>query len=284
MFRKLLKYEWRANARLFWILSAAALGVALLGGAVLRTANYVVETATSNVVTALVVPGMYLLFFFCCLALVGYVAAVEIINLVRFYKSKFTDEGYLTFTLPVKANEIYLSTFVNILLWLLISGVIMVGCFLVMFTVGIGNTVKEWLEMPDFQYILDMLRTGIQSLRDEMAAMPGYGLNVALSTVITVLTPFYVITLMMGCLTLGSVLAQKHKILASIGIYYGASMVTSTVTSVFSGIISLGTTSLDRIYVSSNVTCALQIVLMIGVIIGGYFLSSHLMKNKLNLP
>lgn len=284
MFRKLLKYEWRANARLFWILSAAALGVALLGGGAMLMANHIMESSTSDVAIALLAPGMYLLFSFCCLALFGYMAAVEIINLVRFYKNKFTDEGYLTFTLPVKSHEIYLSTFVNILLWMLLSGAIMVFCFALMFTIGMGELVAEWLEMADFQYIMEMLRMSFAELRDEMNAMPGYTLYTVLMVIAVLLSPLYAISLVMGCLTLGSVLVKKHKVLASIGIYYGASMVSSTVISTLSGIFTLASIEMENFFLTYNVTYIFQIILMIGVIVGGYFLSTHLMKNKLNLP
>ncbi len=284
MFRKLLKYEWQANARLFWILSAAALGVALLGGGALRGANFLLEASDSDVAIALVVPGMYLLAVFCGLALVGYMAAVEILNLVRFYKNKFTDEGYLTFTLPVKARDIYLSTFVNILLWTLISGVIMVGCFALMIGIGLGELLRDLMQDSFFRDILNILTEGLGELEDTMVSTPGYGLYSVLTVITTVLSPFYTISVVMGCLTVGSVLAKKHKILASIGIYYGVSVASSTLTSTLSSIFTLTNTDLDNFFVAYNASAVCQILLMIGIIAGGYFLSTYLMTKKLNLP
>lgn len=284
MFRKLLKYEWRANARLFWILSLAALGVALLGGGAAWGANHIVELSNSTVATALLVPGMYMLFGFCCLALVGYMAAVEIINLVHFYKNKFTDEGYLTFTLPVKASHIYLSAFVNILLWMLISGAIMVGCFALMLVIGFGDAVRELLQDYSFRYIWDGMMEIFAGLQEEMQATEGFGLYNVLLHITAVISPLYTIAMAMGCLTLGSVLAKKHKVLASIGVYYVLNMAISTISSSVSGIMTLSAVESGDFFVIYNVTYFCQVLVMIGVIIGSYFLSTHLMQHKLNLP
>ena len=284
MFRKLLKYEWQANAKLFGILSAAALGVALLGGVVLRVALNIGIHSENVMVTTLVLPGMMLLVGFCALAVVGYAAAVEIINLVRFYKNKFTDEGYLTFTLPVQAKDLYLSSFVNILVWMLISLVVVLACYALGLWIGLGELVLELTDNYTIKMLMEALLETISGLRNEMATMPGYGLSQVLSVIVALLSPLYIITVMLGCLTAGSVLAKKHKILAAIGLYYATSMVTSIVTSTLSGVLSLTMIRVENLYVSANIVTTVELILMVGVIVGGYFLSTHFMKNKLNLP
>ena len=284
MFRKLLKYEWQANAKLFGILSAAALGVALLGGVVLRVALNIGIHSENVMVTTLVLPGMMLLVGFCALAVVGYAAAVEIINLVRFYKNKFTDEGYLTFTLPVQAKDLYLSSFVNILVWMLISLVVVLACYALGLWIGLGELVLELTDNYTIKMLMEALLETISGLRNEMATMPGYGLSQVLSVIVALLSPLYIITVMLGCLTAGSVLAKKHKILAAICLYYATSMVTSIVTSTLSGVLSLTMIRVENLYVSANIVTTVELILMVGVIVGGYFLSTHFMKNKLNLP
>lgn len=284
MFRKLLKYEWRANAKLFMILSLAALGVGILGGVVARAALYLIDTSTNDVALVLTVPGMYILFMFCCIALVAYMAAVEIINLARFYKNKFTDQGYLTFTLPVRAQQIYLSAFVNMLLWLLISAAVMVFCFAVMFLIGFGDTIVEIMEDVNFQYMWQEVLAVFTGLRDEVVTTRGYGLYTVLMYLLVALSPLYAISMMMGCLTVGSVLVRKYKILASIGIYYGLNMVVSGITSTLTSFITLRSIDADNFFVVYNTASVCQLVLMVGVTVGSYFLSTHLMKNKLNLP
>lgn len=284
MFRKLLKYEWRANARLFLILSLAVLGVAMLGGGILWGANYVVDTTENASVIALVVPGMYLMFGFCLMVLLMYPAAVEIINLVRFYKNKFTDQGYLTFTLPVKTSHIYLSTALNMLLWLLISSAVMFAGLMLMLSIGMSDVLGELWEQADFQYIWSMLEVGVQEWYHEISSVPGYGLYLVLTCAVIAISPLYGISMIMGCMTVGSVLARKHKILASIGIYYGATMVYSAITSTLTSIITLTALETETFYVGYNAVYICQILLMVGITVGSYFLSTHLMKNKLNLP
>lgn len=285
MFRKLLKYEWRANAQLFWILSLASLGVALLGGGVLRMATYIGETTDQMMVVALVVPGMYLMAGFCALALVAYSAAVHIVNLVCFAKNKFTDQGYLTFTLPVKAGHIFLSAAVNMLLWMLISLVVTVLCFGLMLSLGLGNVVRRLLEEDLLDLIFSIsLWEILEGLNAEMSALPGYGLNVALNIVKVVLSPLQMVVMPMSCITLGCVLAKKYKILASIGVYYGCSMVVNVIFSTVSSLSSLLLTEVENLYLVGNIVTAFEIVLQLAIIVGGYFLSVHLMKHKLNLP
>ena len=284
MFRKLLKYEWQANARLFWILSAAALGVALLGGFVLLGANYIADHASSDIAIALAAPGMYLLAVFCLLAVAGYAAAVNVINIVRFYKNKFTDEGYLTFTLPVKVSHIYLSTYVNILLWGLLSGTIAICCVLLSLGIGFGDILMDALSTPDFRQVLNALAEIIWELLENLQSTPGYVLYKTLAGLTVVLSPLRFISMIMCCMTVGSVLAKKHKILASIGIYYAVSMISSTITTVLTSVLTLILVDEGSFILGYNAIYGVQLLFTIGVIIGSYFLAIHLMKKCLNLP
>ena len=280
MFSKLLKYEWKANANVISFLSLASLGAGVFGGLLLRLMIYIAETMRNGEILALSMIGLVIMFIFTILAIIAYVMAVEFITLARFYKNKFTDEGYLTFTLPVSTHQIFLSSFLNILIWYLISLVVAIlSCSLI---VMIGAAEHMTKVLPEIQLSLGYLGM-------EMESYPGYGLYQLLTVLQLLLTPVYGVILLMSCITVGSVLAKKHKILAAIGIYYGASVVFSIITSILSAIPSIllmfsNEDITQNLYVNMNISTCIVLGLQIAVAVGGYFLSTGLMKRKLNLP
>lgn len=142
MFVKLLKQEWRATSKLLGIMSLAVLGVGVLEAVILRmmVANQDIGAASIAVNSTL-----SSLMLFLSLAIVAYVIGVQILLIVRFYKNKFTDEGYLTFTLPVTCHQIFLSSLVNMVIWTVISGIVTVLCVGIILVVGTSGLVDTTL-------------------------------------------------------------------------------------------------------------------------------------------
>lgn len=288
MFAKLLKHEWKANSGLLGLLTLAALGIGVLGAMVLRVlVNYGQALSESENVLLnmlLVSLSMSLLFIFVALCL--YAVGVQFILLYRFYKHKFTDEGYLTFTLPVSVNQIFWSSFVNMAIWLAIS---LVTVFAVIFLVILFGTAKEGLVNKDIFQILEQLRMWIDMVDwGSMAEALGAGYHVAggLYLLQLLLSPFYALIVPMACITVGAVLAKKHKILAAVGVYYGLNMVVSIASSMMTVIPSIFFTfnpNSDGSGYFLTVTL-LSFLLTAGLTVGGYFVTTYLMKHKLNLP
>lgn len=276
MFSKLLKHEWKANAGLLGILSLCALGAGLLGGLVLKGIIYMAELAEKENVAALGITGLSSLLVFIVVALVAYVLAVQFINLFRFYKNKFTDEGYLTFTLPVKTSHIFLSSYLVNLAWMVISVLVLIVAVGLIVVLGLGENIKEFL---------DASGDTVGDLENFYASEPGYDLYNALNWVQMLFSPLYSLMLMMTSITLGSVLAKKHKILATIGMYYCITTVIGIVESIL-GVVPtiLLAYSNDNYYYYYCISLGIGLVIQLAALIGGYFLSVGLMKKKLNLP
>lgn len=275
MFAKLLKHEWKANSGLLGILSLGALGAGLLGAFVLKGLLHIEKQNAQNDMFARSTFGLSSTLTFIIIALVAYFFAVQFINIFHFYKNKFTDEGYLTFTLPVSAGQIFLSSFLNILLWMVISALVLLCAASMIIFIGASGLLKE------YAWELQVMLESIYGIAENEQ---GYGWYSFLTAVMTIVSPAYTVILLMTSIVIGCVLAKKHKILASIGAYYVINFAIGILEPVIdiTPSIILGVTENFNTYM--NASLIFSILLRIGLCLGGYFLSVHLMKNKLNLP
>ena len=260
MFAKLLKHEWKATWGILGMLTLCALGAGVVGAVMLRLLIDAAETNQNNPLNA-ISPSVLM---FVLLGLMVYSVGGGILLYFRFYKNKFTDEGYLTFTLPAKSWEIFLASLVNILIWSVIIGLVVcvsVGLILVL---GLGELMKDIFPADAWQQLLE-------SVDGEVI------LNLAMNAVNAVSN----VVVIMACITLGAVAAKKHKLLAAVGIYYGASTVRNTVSTIVMASTMESAQTFEKVMTVSSVSNA-----VIGVLfaVGGYFLSVYLMDHKLNLP
>ena len=261
MFAKLLKHEMKATAASIGLLSLAALGIGIVGGFMMR---YVVGAAGDYRYDRL--SGILSLFYiFIIFGLFAYAFGSEIFLAVQFYKRKFTDQGYLTFTLPAHSWQIFLSSMVNIMIWTLVIMVVTGLAVCAMIAIGIvGTTVAD--QFSDFYFPLEEMREILGEFH-------------ILGLVYTIMQFISSVVIMMTCITLGSVLAKKHKLMASIGVYYVFSLLMGMITTQLLGsaLFMASEVDLTRVYV-------IEVVIQLAVSMGGFLLSCWLMDRKLNLP
>ena len=159
MFAKLLKHEWRATRGIVALLCVIILisGVTI-GGVMyymLRTESQqsenvslaeggfaiVVEEEDAAMSDLAMVLCMVLLS--CGIVAIAVCCAAVVFFLVyRFYKRCFTDEGYLTFTLPVSNHQILLSSIVNCIigtLLVILAAALAVAIIFGMFLLAINS-------------------------------------------------------------------------------------------------------------------------------------------------
>ena len=127
MLKKVLKYEWISTGRILVILHIALALVTLLGnievGYLKNKMGYLSENGGTvqmeGALGALTVAGVvaYILIVFA--AVVG----TTVYLIVRYYKSMYTDEGYLTHTLPVQTHTTMIGKTIVAVCWMVIDGV-----------------------------------------------------------------------------------------------------------------------------------------------------------------
>lgn len=171
-------------------------------------------------------------------ALVIVISSIAIFTYIysgyHFHKNVFTDQGYLTNTLPVTPSQLLLSKELAALLWLLIDVVVIsISIFIL-----VGST-ELFSNFSIFWSTL--IRYASQT-----------PLFTTLIIIALVLSPFLAIGILFFSITLGN-LASSHKVLASIGAYVGIYVVQQ----IF-GLIQLivwgyfGSTTIMRVNIYSN--------------------------------
>lgn len=286
MFAKLLKHEFRATRGVVAILCAILLVSGLTMGLSLQRMismaendymSVVVtnETAAEDAAMTISSEAPLLADILCVFLMIAAIVAISICAasaifflIYRFYKSRFTDEGYLTFTLPVTNHQLLLSSITNTTLNLLIVGVVTAVTVLLIFLLALSAVpdVAVWEELKQvWPEILAVLK---------QAAAEDAGL-LALMAFSSVATFFRQIIQLMLAVTIGALIAKKHKLLAAVGVYYGIHMVVSFLTSMVS------------IYALNNnqpyVFMGIQGIVSAALVAGGYFLMHYLTSRKLNL-
>ena len=273
MFAKLLKYDFKANAGLLGLLAACALGVGCISAVILRLLTTQWDQIAARDESFLVIIPAVLFLFFAYVSVIVYCVASQYILLFRFYKSRFTDEGYLTFTLPVKTHHIFLSGGVNMLIWSAIS--IIVTFTSVSIAIGLG---PAWTgeTLAEFQLVLEEMKVAFSEI-----ITPGFGF---LSILYMLVAWIYGAVMPLSAVVLGATVAKKHKVLAIIGILIGISMITSMISGLITGVTQLLLITAEDLSLYMTLMPLLSCFFLLVMIVGGYFLSVSLMKKKLNLP
>lgn len=270
MFGKLLKHDLKASAPLMLILSGITLIVSGMGAVALRLFITNAEQILSNDAAIWIAFPCMLLFYVAYFGLIIYVAAAQYIQLFRFYGSRFTDRGYLTFTLPVSAHCNFLSAAVNMLIWLGVAfGVFLFGFCLMMFG-GLSEVTQ--LTAEDFS----------SSVATSSESFP-WGMNLAVLFVVAV-SPVYSVILSMSAVVTACSVFKRLKVLGCIGFLYAFEMVAGFVISSIMLISMLppviaGNDPIPTMTVGYTIAGVVMVLLSVG----GYFLSVHLMQKKLNL-
>ncbi|MFA5543750.1 MAG: hypothetical protein WC008_05540 [Bacilli bacterium] len=261
MFSKLLKHEFKNTYKETLFVSSGIMIVSLLISVLFKT-------------------GFIRIASFLLLSLVAlYImaGAVIIINIVKSFHTKmFTDEGYLTMTLPVSVDGLLLSKIIVNLVWILATGIV--------FILSLGLTINTILGGNE----LFIFKGIITVIRDNPAGSIIYIIYFAISLLSFVLT----LVLTLAILNIGKI--KKYKLLFGIGIYYGLNFVLQLASTIFVIIpyaisVSANGVSLEEFDYSDNFFSGLTfmsmntLIVSIAGIIGFYFLSRYLIKNKLEL-
>lgn len=259
MFAKLLKMEFRSTWNILGILCLSLVGAGLLGGLATRyLVNADAVEGWPGVLCILTVVAVVLFFAVCA-------AAALILQIVRFYRSRFTDEGYLTFTLPVGTHQILLSSLVSSAVNLIAVAAVALVSLALMGLCAIPS--------------MEILKQGLSLIRQSLPAIWERVLQTEFLQALGLFLANAVanfaseLVLVMLAVTIGSLAAKKHKILAAVAFYYILHIAMYTVSGIALAHLADTPEGVFGFWTVAN--------LVIAVV--GYFAAYWLVDRKLNL-
>ncbi len=257
MLGKLLKHEWKATARrygLFYlILASITVFTAIIHAIPVDNIFYTMGE------TSLIV--MYIV------SLCGVIFCSTGMAIVRFYKNMVSDEGYLTFTLPVKVEQLVFVKFLVAYIWQLVTVIL---CILSLFSVFVIGHI----EMGEFF-------DGVSSLADMAGKM------VPVFIVMMLISMMYQLMIYYLSIAIGQRFGN-YKILASIIAYCALSFVIELVLMlIILGIFgAVGFMEMaESMYTVDGMAGFYLMTMGLSLVAGiaAYFVTCYQLKKKLNL-
>lgn len=286
MLRKLLKYDMQAVWRVWWLLLVILPPLSLISGVLTSAVGQIPDDSDLIFVDLFLGLFLYLDYF----VLIGVIILTEILIFARFYKHFYTDEGYLTFTLPVKRSTLFLSKTLNAMIWNVLNAALLLlsfGLFSLFlpkeapnsFVLSLSITVREIWEL----------------LGSFFSELGGWSvIYLILGLLILALSALFSINLMHLCITVGSVLVSRGKLILSIGIYYGATSALSSVVTLLSIFTALPFGAAFAVMVSDfepfriHLSISLMLLIVSAFLAGInailYCMTLNKIEQKLNLP
>jgi len=267
MVKKLIKYDFASYMRLLIPIQLAVLGIAAINRVVQIFENY------DNEIYGIIFGSSVALYV---ISMIVALVLTVIIAIVRFYQGMYSNEGYLSHTLPVTPTQ-------HIFSKLIVSMLFMLGTLLTIFVslciVTLGEMNIELFKSAGF-----LLAKGFERLRWNL---PFY---IAELLALMIISFFGGMLMMYFCISVGQ-LAKKHKILAAVGVYFGIYVLSQIIGTVFAVYISLNPELFETLgeWIEANTEAFFHIVFCIGIVLdvimtGVYFFFTRLlMTRKLNL-
>lgn len=275
MFRKLMKYDNRSLKKLllpiYGISAAASFVVGLMQWLLTLFDSETISMPFIIELAAEMLSGFSSLFVGASLY------GTVIVLAYRYHKNFNTDEGYLTFTLPVKVDSLIWSKTLSGLLWMLAG----IGATVVNALIILLWLIPEILKMSGITFSNYLSHIGRWFARN-LASPESWALLIVIVLVVLAWIVWYLGIIFLS-LSIGGVIAQKHKGAAGIGMYLVLNFVSSFVlffVMIIGAVMSAGAWDSTWGLIIWLALCALFVAVLSYLLV---VINRRLLKNKLNL-
>ncbi|MCM1135810.1 MAG: hypothetical protein NC400_09590 [Clostridium sp.] len=274
MLGKLLKHEWKA----IWKVPVLLIGI-LMAAAVMAGSTFLLPIWDSDWI-GLPLSGVMLIMMF-YVAILTVSVGITIYFAVRYYKSMFTDEGYLTNTLPVSSHQLLLSKAITMMAWNLISILAIVLSVVIFAGIVVMAVARPEINTTLQEFVRDFVELDIW----DSPYMREFNIFCVSIVVLGLAGSFSGTMEMIGAITLGQ-MVRKHRILGAIGAYFAFNSIIQIIsTAVLMPIMfsTLEHTSADTPFPLMSAMYLVLAAISVLIGIGLYFLSEYLIRKQLEL-
>lgn len=272
MLKKLFKYEWKFFWKVPATINLALAIITLLGVTFIISPLWELDSDFIDILMATSMMFYYLSIFAGSIAVSVYIA-------IRFYRSSYTDEGYLTHTLPVTPRQIILSKLFVSVIWSFITGgviVISVGVLIATFIFASSNL--------NIFYEIGEVWEEFLSLFGELGF--DFYFSAFLVFLLSVAGSFFNILMLFSAISLGQMFS-RHRIAGAVVWYIAEYTIVQFGSSILMSITTLSLfNSMDRFdsvsFVTTPLLCGSLVLTLAGSVVL-YFITEYMMKKRLNL-
>lgn len=272
MLKKLLKYDLGTVMKYWWIAAVTVIGLSVLSG--FSISVLAVDALYLNVMIYIIA---IMVIFATVLSYSAFMILTIVFIFVRFYKNFFSDEGYLTFTLPVKRSQLLNSKLITAVITTSATTIVTFAGLAALLCIGLSQVPEFWEE----------LKLALGEAIDYLGAysviyIVEFILLMFLSTLFSVLCLF-------NCITFGAVIVKKAKVIAAIGVSYGVSMINSIIVQIVSVSVTADLAILAEKASQDSITLLIALGLFAVILVVGlictmlYTLQYWMLDKKLNL-
>ncbi len=288
-----MKYEWKNTWKVGCLMLLGMFLITVIGCVVLRMPGVtaIFDGNASVAMSWLGISSFVATLILYVIMLMATTWGIMIFLGIRFYRSMYSDEGYLSHTLPVTANQLFLSKVLVAGIWYLLIligiGVSVVALVLSM-VIGMINIGEVHNALAEYGgNIWTFLAEGISQIADIYQSEMGINLlHYAVTVSITFLIgPFITMITLFGALTIGQ-LSSKHKGLMGILTYAGLTILSSLIGSTVQSALMFSSNMVTRPSgFTLSVNSAYDINVLTSLLIAAimYGVSYYILNKKLNL-
>ncbi len=198
---------------------------------------------------------------------------VSVMTAVRYYKSLFTDEGYLNMVLPVKTTDMFNAKLLSTLIWTVLSVVVAAVCCLISVFV------------PTILYDTEAMNSLLVGISELITLFFGNEQTLSLATVLSavsgIVNAVESVLIIVTAITIGSVVMKKNKVFGSIIFYFVISFIQQNIIGIFEMIIEgiLGATN-ENGYI---IALVFNILISIAISVAMYIVNYYILNRRFNI-